>query len=147
MPSPRATLLAAVAACLQRIAVVDGYNTDAGQAVTLEPGPKLGDDAAFIAPVWSRQQRATQAAVERTHRLTTIDIVAKVPAHLEQAQEVLDAIVADIEAAMADQQFRYPHSYEFPKYQAAEPLAAQVTAGWIGAVVTYTSHIPIKPIA
>lgn len=145
MASPRTVLLEAVRDCLARIQVADGYNTDAGSAMTLEPAPQLASDAAFITVVWSRQQRATDAAVVRTHRLTTIDVVAKVPAQLGDAQEILDAIVADIEQAMADQQYRYPVGYEFPKYQSAEPLAANVTAGWIGTVVTYSSHIPIKP--
>ena len=147
MASPRTVLLEAFRDCLARIQVAAGYNTNAGSAVTLEPAPHLHSEAAFIAPVWARQQRATQAAIERTHRLTTVDVVAKVPAALANAQEVLDAIVADIEQAMDEQQFRFPHRYEFPKYQSAEPLAANVTAGWIGAVVTYTSHIPIKPTA
>lgn len=147
MASPRRVLLDAFVACLGRIQVADGYNTDAGSAVTLEPAPMLASDSAFITPVWARQQRASDPALVRTHRLTTVDVMAKVPAQLANAQEVLDAIVADIERAMDEQQFRFPHRYEFPKYQSAEPLAASVTAGWIGAVVTYTSHIPIKPTA
>lgn len=147
MASPRTVLLEAVRDCLARIQTAAGYNTNAGSAVTLEPAPQLASDSAFIAVVWARQQRGTDAAVVRTHRLTTLDVVAKVPAQLADAQEVLDAIVADIEQAMADQQFRYPVGYEFPRYQSAEPLAANVTAGWIGTAFTYTSHIPIKTTA
>ena len=146
MPSPRQNLLIAVEACLLRIHVADGYNTDAGDAVTLEPAPVVAeDDSEFITVVWSRQARPTTPAVQRTHRLTTFEIVAKLPATLTNAQGRLDAIVSDIEDAMADQQFRYPNGYSFPEYQSAEPLAGAITAGWVGVVLTYTSHIPIKP--
>ena len=44
--SPRATWLGAIAACLQGIKKVDGYNTDAGLTVTLEPLAPV----AFIPP-------------------------------------------------------------------------------------------------
>lgn len=144
MPSPRAIYLAALADCLRRIQKADGYATDAGQLVTLEPAPKLSeDDAAFIAVVWSRQQRSPEAAVTRTHRATTVDIVAKVPASFNDAQHQLDLIVQDIERALANQQFRFPAGYQFPQYQSAEPLAAAAAAGWVGVVVTVTGNIPI----
>lgn len=146
MASPRETMRAAMVECLQRIQVADGYNTDAGDDVTLEPAPVVSEEKSeFITVVWSRQARPTQPAVMRTHRLTTFDVVAKLSTTLGNAQTRLDAIVSDIEAAMADQQFRYPKGYEFPQYQSTEPLAGAVTAGWIGAVLTYSSHIPSKP--
>lgn len=145
MASPRKILLEAVRDCLLRIKTVDGYQTDAGNAVTLEPAPVLAeDDKAFISPIWARQAAPTEPAVLRTHRLTTIQVLAKLPARVTEAQAKLDAMVGDIEQAMADQQFRYPHGYTFPKYQSAEPLAAEIAAGWVGVVITYTSAIPIR---
>lgn len=144
MPSPRQTLLKAVADNLKRIRKADGYNTDGGKAVTLEPAPKLASDDAFITAVWSRQQRSDEPGFARTHRHTTVDVVAKVPAKFTQAQEMLDAIVADVEKAMADRAFTYPNGYLVPQYQSAEPLAAQVASGWVGVVITYTTHIPIQ---
>ena len=145
MASPRKILLEAVRDCLQRIKTVDGYQTDAGNAVTLEPAPVLAeDDKAFISPIWARQAVPTEPAVLRTHRLTTFQVLAKLPARVTEAQAKLDAMVSDIEQAMADQQFRYPPTYSFPKYQSAEPLAAEIAAGWVGVVITYTSTIPIR---
>lgn len=145
MASPRATYLASIVECLQRIKLVDDYNTDAGYLVTREPAPNIGEaEAEFIAVTWAKQQRATDPAVTRTHRLTTVEILAKVPAKSGEGQGLLDHIVGDIEKALADQQFRYPVGYEFPKYQSAEPMAAHPAAGWIGVVVTVTGHIPIR---
>lgn len=145
MSTPRADLLAAVQECLQRILVADGYNTDAGDLVSLEPAPALAEDkTAFVAVVWSKQERPTDPAMQRSHRLTTVHVIAKVPATQADAQEQLDAICADIEQAMADQQFRYPPGIQAPRYVSAEPFSGPITATWVGVTFTYHSHIPIK---
>lgn len=147
MASPRHVLLEGVRDCLAQIRVAHGYLTDAGAAVTLEPAPVASPESsdAFVSPVWVRQQRATDPAKVRSHRLTTVQVVAKLPATLTDAQERLDAMVTDIERAMSGQLFRFPTSFENPQYQQAEPLAAAVAAGWVGVALTYTSHIPIQP--
>lgn len=144
MSSPREQLLEAVAQCLRRIRKADGYNTDIGLQVTTEPGPRVDSDAAFVAVGWTGQRRSDTAGKSRTHRLTDIGIVAKVPAEQARAQAALDDIVSDIERAMEDQQFRYPVGYDTPQYQSAEPLGAAFGAGWTGVTLTYTSHIPIR---
>ena len=144
--SPREDLLNAIAGLLGEIQQANGYLTDAGQAVTREPTPVLAETAdEFVTVVWSRQQRATEPALVRTHRLTTVQVIAKVPASLTDAQARLDAITTDIEVAMDRRQTAFPTGYQYPQYQAAEPLVPQPhTAGWIGVSMTYTSHIPIR---
>ena len=144
--SPREDLLGAFAALLGNILQANGYLTNAGQAVTREPTPVLAETAdEFVTVVWSRQQRATDPALVRTHRLTTVQVIAKVPASLTDAQARLDAITTDIEVAMDRRQTAFPTGYQYPQYQAAEPLVPQPhTAGWIGVSMTYISHIPIR---
>lgn len=144
--SPREDLLDAFAAVLSGITQAAGYLTDAGLAFTREPTPVLAETAGeFVTAVWSRQQRATEPALVRTHRLTTVQVIAKVPAALADAQERLDAITTDIEAAMDKRQTAFGKGYQYPQYQSAEPLVPQPhTAGWIGVSITYTSHIPIR---
>lgn len=146
MSSPREDLLVGVEGALKRIKIADGYNTDAGNHVTREPAPQVAtEDSRYIAVVWSRQERASDPALVRTHRLTTVHVVAKVSARLQEAQSRLDDIVTDIETAMADQQHRYPVGIQFPQYQSAEPLTPEKAgAGYIGALLTYTSHTPIR---
>ncbi|MBD9368857.1 hypothetical protein [Xanthomonas sp. XNM01] len=144
MPSPREVLLGAVSDCLSRIRTADGYQTNAGAGVTLEPAPALEGDAAFIAVVWASQARPTEPAVSRTHRLTTVRIVAHVPARLHVAREVIDQITGDIERAMADQAYRYPQGYSVPQYQSAEPIVGASTDRWVGVGLTYISNIPIQ---
>jgi hypothetical protein len=144
--SPRDQLLAGLEDILTRIRQANGYLTDAGANFTREPRPASDDSAdEFITAVWSRQERATDPALVRTHRLTTVQVAAKVPAGLTDAQARLDAITTDIEMAMEKQEFRFPSGIQYPKYQAAEPaLPQQAGAGWIGVFLTYTSHIPIR---
>lgn len=144
--SPREDLLAAMAAQLSNITQANGYLTDVGAAVTREPTPVLADDAAeFVTVVWSQQQRATDPALVRTHRLTRVQVIAKVPAGLDDAQDRLDAITTDIEAALEQRQSAYPVGTQHPQYQAAEPLVPQSHSNrWIGVSITYASHIPIR---
>lgn len=141
----RAQLLLAVQTCLRRITQADGYSTDIGELVTLEPAPAVGEDCnEFVAVVWSRQARPSDPALVRTHRLTELQIIAKVPATLHDAQARVDAITDDIERAMAERYADFPQRIQFPVYQSAEPFSGPITASWVGVTFTYTSHIPIK---
>jgi hypothetical protein len=142
MDSPRQQLRAAIAACVQRITKANGFSTDVGLAFTLEPGQVDADNAAVLTVLVTKQQRASQAALVRTHRLTTVVVVVKVPAALDEAQAALDAAISDVEEAMSDQQGRYPVGIEFPQYLSMEPVKPDAGAGWVGAVVSYQSHIP-----
>lgn len=143
MPSPRATLLASAETCLKRIKISDGYNTDGGDSLTLEPGAEPASKEVVIALLVARQARPTDPAKVRSHRLTTLGVVAKLAADIDDKASRMDAIVSDIERAMADQQFRYPVGYDFPQYQAMEPIDPQPGSGWSGAVIYYATHIPI----
>lgn len=143
MASPREALRSAVGACLQRISVPNGYQTDAGATFTLEPGQVDEDATAVLTVLVTKQERASDAALTRTHRLTTLVIVIKVPAPLDTAQARLDAAVADVELAMADQQFRYPPRMQYPQYVSMEPVKPEAGMSWVGALLTYQSHIPI----
>lgn len=143
MPSSRQVLLDTVATCLRRISTPD-YETNAGAAVTTEPAQVDDDAAAVLGVLITKQERAIEPGLTRTHRLTTFVLLAKLPAALDQAQAQLDAIVGDIERAMADQQFRYPVGIQYPQYVSMEPAKPEAGIGWIGALLTYQTHIPIK---
>lgn len=145
MSGPRRILLEAVQGALQRIRIADGYHTDIGLRVIVEPAPLKEEEAGdLVVVVWSRQERSSIPATQNIARLTTFQVIAKVPATLADSQERLDLMVDDIERAMADQQYRYPVGYRMPQYESAEPLAGKVSAGWIGVALTYTTHIPIR---
>lgn len=142
--STRMTLLAAIAECLRSITVANGYATDAGAYVTLEPGQIPADQQAVVAPVVLKQERASDPSQTRVSRLTTVGVVIKLPALSDQAQAVLDIMVGDVEQAMAGRESAYPKGYQFPQYQQMEPIPAEPGMGWVGALITYQTHIPIK---
>ncbi len=143
--SPRRLLLDAMGACLQRIAIANGFATDAGLSYTDEPGQIDGaGDAVVLTAVIAKQLRAADPAFARTHRDTDLAVLIKVPAALDAEQSTLDLIVTDVEAALDGQQARFPRGIAYPQYQSMEPVKAPAGAGWVGAVVTFQSRIPIK---
>src|SRR5690606_32041407 len=116
--------------------------TTVGTVATLEPGqldPERVEDG--LAVYIERQERATDAAVQRTHRLTTVAIVVKRKGG-EAAEGSLDDVVDDIERAMDGRQPTWPTGFGQPVYQSMEPLRAPAGADWIGALIRYTSNIP-----
>lgn len=147
--SPRETLLAGVTGCLSAIAIADGYNTDAGAEVTTELGQVADDATSALSATIVRQFRATDPGKSRTHRATEVGVVIKVPAAFDNAQAQLDAAVSDVERAMEPtkaNQARFPVGFEYPQYAEMRPLNPEQgsSAGWIGALVLYQSHIPIR---
>lgn len=140
--TPRRQLLNAFALNLMRINGVAPYRTDTGTAVTLEPGqldPEAVDDG--LAVYIEKQERASDPAVQRTHRLTTVAIVVKCKGG-EAAEASIDAVVDDIERAMESRQTTWPAGFGQPVYQSMEPLRAPAGADWVGALIRYTTSIP-----
>lgn len=147
MPSPRRQLLEAMGQTLQQISLNNGYLTDAGTGWTLEPAPGDQDTTAVLTAIIEKQQRATDAARVHTHRLTTVSVIAKVPADTEKYQAVLDDLVSDIESALESAQTarNYPVGIQVPVYVGMEPLMPEKAgAGWVGVLLTYQSNIPKK---
>lgn len=141
--TPRKQLLEAFRENLERITTAADYRTNIGAVVTLEPGqldPEQVSDG--LALYIDKQERATDPAVLRTHRLTTVALVVKRNAY-GAAEETLDDVLDDIERALLHRQPTWPAGYGQPVYLSMEPLRAPVGADWVGAIVRYTSHIPI----
>lgn len=147
MSSPRRALLEAMGITLQAITKGADFLTDAGTGWTLEPGPGDQDTEAVLTAVIEKQQRATDPAKVNTHRLTTISVMAKVPADTDRYQEVLDDLVSDIESALDNSATarNYPVGIQVPVYVGMEPLLPEKAgAGWVGVLMTYQSNIPKK---
>ncbi|WP_282257231.1 hypothetical protein [Stenotrophomonas sp. PS02301] len=147
IPSPRRQLLVAMGKTLQMISTKNGYLTDAGAGWTLEPTPGDQDTQAVLTAVIEKQQRPETPSKTTTHRLTTVSVIAKVPANTDGYQQALDDLVTDIEAAMDSREVArsFPDGIQVPVYVGMEPLMPEkASAGWVGALLTYQSHIPKK---
>lgn len=144
MTTPAWTLLTAFQTCLQRIKVADGYYTDAGLHVTLEPHQIPQSDGMAIAPAIETLAIASDAAVARSKRLATVVVICKLGSVRSDAQERLHELMDDIQHAFAQRQPDFPAGYQFPVFVDATPIAPADGMSWTGALVRFTSHIPIR---
>lgn len=145
MSTPAWTLLTAFQTCLARIKVADGYHTDAGLHVTLEPRQIPQSEGLCIVPIIESRARATDAALTRSKRLVTVVVIAKVGNARSDAQERLQELIDDVERAFEQRQPDFPAGYQFPTFVEATPVeAAEGMAAWVGAQIRFTSHIPIR---
>lgn len=136
------TLLKAMEACLQLIQVANGYHTDAGNHVTLEPHQVPDSQGALIALVVESKDAATAAAVSRTHRQVTAIAIIKVAVDMDAAQEKIHQIMDDVEQAFDGKQATFPKGYTYPAFVDAKPITPAEGMAWVGAQVRFTSHVP-----
>lgn len=129
--------------CLEQIQVANGFHTDAGAHVSLEPSQIPEDQGALIAVVLEGLLKAAEPAVARTHRLATVVLVAKVSTAANNAQLRLHQLVHDIETAMKGQQKAFGAGRASPTFVSALALAPDPGVKWIGAEVRYTTHVLI----
>lgn len=135
-------LIKAFETCLKRIKVADGFFTDAGNHVVLEPRQAPETDGVLLVPMIESRARATDPAVLRTHRLATVTVIAKLGDVRADAQQRLQELLDDIEQAFENRQADFPKGYQFPTFVDAQPIAPAEGMTWTGAVVRFTSHIP-----
>ena len=131
---------------LSIITTANGFNTDAGLNVTTEPAQIPGTlTEPVLALLIEKQQRPADAAAVARTRLTTLIVAVRVPADLDEAQDRLDDVISDVEAAMDRPSMeRFPVGVQWPRYVGVDfgqPLAG---LGWNGALITYQTHIPIR---
>jgi hypothetical protein len=130
-------------ACLEAIRIADGFHTDAGDFVTLEPGQIPEAQGALIAIALDGLATAVPPAPPRTHRQVTVLVVGKVSTAADNAQLRLHQLIADIERALTGQQRQFGAGRAFPTFVSATPLPPDKGIDWIGVEVRYTTHVQI----
>ncbi len=133
-------LLEAVRTCLTRITPGNGYRTNAGATVELEPGQVRDDQDEFLAVVLEGMSAPLNPALRAIGRAVTVAIIAKVPSDRDNAQLRLHEIIEDVERAMQDQQSRFPQGTDFPKFASVERIPQADGLKWVGAVIRYTAN-------
>lgn len=136
------TLLKAMELCLQSIQVANGYHTDAGNYVTLEPHQVPESQGALIALVIESKDAATAQAVRQTHRQVTAIAVIKVATDVDAAQERIHELMDDVEQAFERRHAVFPNGYTYPAFVDAKPITPAEGMAWVGAQVRFTSHVP-----
>lgn len=127
-------------ACLKRIKVADGFRTDAGNFVTLEPHQIPDDAGAVIAVALGDLGPATQSGLARTHDRAEVLVFAKVGA-AGSPQLRLHYLLEDIQRAIKGQQAAFGTGRSYPQFVNASPIPPKEGITWIGAQVRFASHV------
>lgn len=135
-------LLEAAQACLQAITQANGYYTDAGEHTTLEPSQVPESQGLVLAIALDTKAAASDDAVSRTHRRVEFVVIGKVATDLDDGQERLHELLADIEQAFDRKQATFPKGYQYPVFVDAKPIPPADGMKWMGAMARYYSHVP-----
>lgn len=84
---------------LSEISVANGYRTDIGLNVHLEPEDVAEDDASILISMTDIQANS-DLSISRRQRTASIDIEAAVPSDWSNASKTIDAALDDIEQAI-----------------------------------------------
>lgn len=148
MSTPKTwNLLNGIKTALARISTANGFHTDAGAAVTLEPAQVPATAGVVLAVALDAITQSDQAAFRagQTGFAVTVVIVAKVDTALDDAQIRLHEIIEDVQAALGDARKDFGAQIRFPVFTEARPIVPEAGLNWIGAEIRYQSHIVRLP--
>lgn len=134
-------LLGAVAECMQRIRVADGFNTDAGAFVTREPHQIQQNEADELIAVVMDGLGQPDPALARLGTQVGVVVIAKVKTSLDMAQLRLHQLVDDILRAMDSQQGNFPGGTHYPRFVEARLIPPAEGMEWIGAEVRFSAQV------
>lgn len=139
-------LLLAMQVALQRISRANGYYTDAGLHVTLEPRQLLADDEAVaLALAMGAAQRSDDQSAVRGSKVVNIVVFAKVAADADGSQLLLHQLLDDIDRAFEDHAVKMPEQTSYPQFSQFIPIPAADGLNWVGAEVHFTSSYLRRP--
>lgn len=145
MSTPRSwDLLLAAKACLERISVANGFYTNAGSTVTLEPGQVPQDAGMAIAAALDLLSAAEtdSGRANQAFDKAVLVVVAKVSVQQADAQIRLHELMADVKRCFVGRQREFPAGIRFPQFIEARPIAPADGLSWMGVEVRFSSQIP-----
>ena len=137
-------LLTAMQASMALILQANGYYTDAGAYVTLEPTQIPDGEPALVALVLENLGRATDPALARRGRLATVVAIIKVPTVGDDRQIRLHEAIQDVERCFDAQQGRFAVGLQWPQFVDSKVIPPVDGLGWIGAEVRFQSHVTLR---
>jgi hypothetical protein len=141
-----------VADALSDIRVSNGYQTDLGAHVVLEPEQQQSDEGQRLVVLQTGYGKAAQQGLERTHRSVAFHVIAQVPRTRTDAQLRLHKAQADVDACLSNKDLLRT------KFQLGEPaagkpfpqlddstIASQVDGvDWVGVALRYTAVLRVR---
>lgn len=137
-------LLESLKSCLQEISIANGFHTDAGCYVTLEPGQIPDDQEALIGVVLDTVLRPDDPAFRGLGNLVTAVVIAKVPANKSESQQKLNCLIEDIQKALSDKQKQFRAGTHQPRFVEARIIPPADGMSWIGAEVRYSANVRLR---
>lgn len=138
-------LLAACQTCLQRISVANGFYTEAGATVTLEPGQVSPDADLTLAVVLDALSVSESDAGKYNQAFYQAGVLvfAKVGVQQTDAQIRLHELIADVRKAFMYQQATFPSGIQFPRFISATPIPPAEGILWVGWEIRFTAQVPV----
>jgi hypothetical protein len=149
MSTPVYDYLQLVATALEHIRVANGYNTDLGAHVTLEPEQQQDDDGSRIVVLQTGFARSADPAMRNGGRRIDFNVIAQHPRSLNDAQLRLHRAQDDIERCLLNTDLLRTVfqagsvDRPFPKFEESV-MASQVEGmAWVGVAVRYSANLRI----
>ena len=138
-------LMLACQTCFQSISVANGYYTNAGSAVSLEPGQIAQDADMAIAVVLDSLPLATSDAgrVNQAFYDAGILVFAKVSVQQADAQIRLHELIADVRKALLGKQSLFPAGIQYPRFVEARPIPPAEGMLWVGWEIRFTAQVSV----
>jgi hypothetical protein len=140
-----------IADVLAQIRTSNGYLTDLGAHVTLEPEQQQADDGQRLVVLQTSYGKPPLPATGRSHRAIGFHVIAQVPRARTDAQLRLHKAQADVDACLSNQDLLRTHfpagagnGLPFPQLDDAA-IASQVEGvDWVGVALRYTAVIRVR---
>jgi hypothetical protein len=145
------TYLQLVADVLADIRISNGYLTDLGTNVSLEPKAQLADEEQRLAVVQAAYAPSQQAGFGRSHRAFGLQVVAQVHRGASDAQQRLHDAQADIDACLTNTellrttfQFGAASGKPFPQFESSTIATDVQGVDWVGVALLYTATLRVR---
>lgn len=134
-------LMLACQACLVGISTANGYYTNAGATVSLEPGQIPADAGLAVAVVMDNLRAVTDGVATNTLQSVEILVFAKVSTLQTDAQLRLHELIDDVKTAFINQQTLFAVGTTFPRLLTARPIPPQDGMLFVGVEMRFVSQI------
>lgn len=136
-------LILATEACLARISTANGFFTNAGALVSIEPGQIPADSAMALAVVLDSLTQNTDpnGRVQQGSFTAELLVVIKVSIKQTEAQQRMHEAIDDVLRAFVGQQSLFPAGIVLPRFLESRPIPPADGLLWVGAELRFTAQL------
>jgi hypothetical protein len=136
-------LILAAQTCLQRISTANGFFTNAGAAVSIEPAQIPADAALALALVLESLAAGNDPGGRIRQGSYTADllVVIKVSTTQTDAQQRMHEVIDDVLRAFIGQEATFPNGITLPKFIESRPIPPAEGLLWVGAELRFSAQI------